>query len=113
MYLSNSNFHLPCFHICFEKNFPEQMNDLNGVAFTADQPFLFEQETFLMLHVTSVSTTSHFLNVQEKQLKSLHEHSCCNAPLNCCKSDDLQTVFWILEGLPNTGKSRFCHFFLQ
>ena len=74
--------------------------DLNGVAFAAGQPFLFEQETFHMLHVTSVSTTSHFLNVQEKQLKSLNEHSCCNAPLDCCKGDDLQTVFWILEGMP-------------
>ena len=62
MYLSNSNFHLPCLRICFEK----QRNDLNGVAFAAGQPFLFEQEAFHMLYVTSVSTTSHFLNAQEK-----------------------------------------------
>ena len=66
MYLSNNNFHLPCFHICFEKNFPEQINDLNGVAFAVDQPFLFEQETFLMLHVTSFSMTSHFFKCSRK-----------------------------------------------
>ena len=93
MYLSNSNFHLPRLRICFEKNFQEQRNDLNGVAFAADQPFLFEQETFPMLYVTSVSATSHFLNAQKKQHKSLHEHAC-NAPLDCCKSDDLLIVFW-------------------
>ena len=88
MYLSKSIFYLPCLHICFEKNFPEQMNDLNGVTLAAGQPFLFGQETFRMLYVTSVLTTSHFLNVQEKQHTSLHEHSC-NAPLDCCKSDNL------------------------
>ena len=93
MYLSNSIFHLPCLHICCEKNFPEQMNDLNGVTFAAGQPFLFGQETFHMLYVTSMSSTLHFLNVQEKQHKSLHEHSC-DAPSDCCKSDNLLAVFW-------------------
>ena len=93
MYLSNSNFHLLCLRICFEKNFQEQRNDLNGVAFVAGQPFLFGQETFHMLYVTSVSTASQFLNAQEKHHKSLHEHSY-NAPLDCCKSDDLLIVFW-------------------
>ena len=88
------------------------MNDLKGVAFAAGQPGLFEQETFYMLYVTSGSTILHLLNAYEKQHKSLHKHPC-NAPLDCCKSDDLQTVFWILEGMPNTGRSRFCHFFLQ
>ena len=45
--------------------------------------FLFGQKTFHMLYVTSVSTTSYFLNAQEKQPKSLHEHSS-SAPLDCC-----------------------------
>ena len=71
---------------------------------------MFGQETFHMLYVTPVSTTSHFLNAQQKQHKSLHEHSC-NVSLDCCKSDDLQAVFWILEGMPNIGKSHLCHFF--
>ena len=92
MYLSESNY-LPFLCICFEKNFSEQINDLNGVAFAAGQAFLFGKETFHMLYLTSVSTTSHFLNAQEKRHKSLHEHSC-NPSLDCCKSDDLQTVFW-------------------
>ena len=70
MYLSNSNFHLPCLYICFEKNFQEQMNDLNGVGFAAGQPSLFGQETFHMLHVTLVSTTLHFFNVQKSSIRA-------------------------------------------
>ena len=66
MYLSNSNFHLHCLHTCFEKNFPKKMINLNRVAFAMGQPFLFGQEIFHMLYVTSVSATLHFLNAQER-----------------------------------------------
>ena len=39
MYLSNSNFHLLCFHICFEKNFSEQMIDLDITIMTLTRYF--------------------------------------------------------------------------
>ena len=69
-YLSNSNFHLPCLDICYEKNFPKQMIDLNRVAVAAGQPFLFGQKVFHMLYVTSVLTTSHFQMLKKGSIKA-------------------------------------------